>query len=386
MASSLFTDMISRHVDLERTKAGESKRMKKIIKRDVDDKITVLLNQLPENYTNKQLDTTLRQIRKVIDQFYKKSVFIYTADTINKMVNAEVIFLQELLEEYLTDGEVSVPRQSNIRKAAEKTKYQGKTLKTWTVKLGEDKVNRVIKNVKSKATENAPKMELLEEARIQINTSNTNVDAVFGAYISNSVEETRDALYAANDDVVDIIIWSSILDGSTTVTCGLRNGKKYDAKTKKPIGHPHKYGAGPGRIHFGCRSAGIPGTSKGVMLEGPRMGQNIKDAKKRAVGAEDDYERGDDRNKAGKKYKRVTKNNNLEREIVPFDQDYSQWLKQQPRPFVEDKLGVSKASLFLDKNVSLNNFVVEDGTELTVDELVQRTGKKPKQKPSNKSE
>ena len=48
---------------------------------------------------------------------------------------------------------------------------------------------------------------------------------------------------------------------------------------------------------------------------------------------------------------------------------YEQWLRRQPRSFIEEVLGKRKAELFLRGDVSLDRFVDESGNESTVREL-----------------
>jgi hypothetical protein len=64
----------------------------------------------------------------------------------------------------------------------------------------------------------------------------------------------REAL-AGNEDVVKGYQWLSTLDLKTTLEyCVPRDGKPYDLNFK-PVGHGYSWDAGPGAIHWNCRSS-----------------------------------------------------------------------------------------------------------------------------------
>jgi len=56
----------------------------------------------------------------------------------------------------------------------------------------------------------------------------------------------------------------------------------------------------------------------------------------------------------------------------PGNITYGQWLKKQPRGFVEDTLGPTRAKLFLDGKLPIDRFTDRRGGELTLDQLKDR--------------
>jgi hypothetical protein len=54
---------------------------------------------------------------------------------------------------------------------------------------------------------------------------------------------------------------------------------------------------------------------------------------------------------------------------------YNEWLKTQPKSFVEDVLGKQKAKLYLDGGLPLDRFVDRAGNELTLEQLAKRESK-----------
>ena len=57
---------------------------------------------------------------------------------------------------------------------------------------------------------------------------------------------------------------------------------------------------------------------------------------------------------------------------VPSDLTYDQWLRRQPREFVEGVLGRTRARLYLDGNLSVTRFVDRSGDQYTLAELRRR--------------
>ncbi|MCK4518285.1 minor capsid protein [Candidatus Babeliales bacterium] len=99
--------------------------------------------------------------------------------------------------------------------------------------------------------------------------------------------------------------WVSVIDGNTSPVCMGRSGKIYIV------------GSGPlPPAHYRCRSTITP------------------------------YRRG-----------------------MQVPEDYSSWLRAQPKSIVQDILGKTKAKMFLDGNVTLDKFTTTNGRELTIKEL-----------------
>ena len=114
--------------------------------------------------------------------------------------------------------------------------------------------------------------------------------------------------------------------------CRIRDGKRY-TEDHKPIGHKLPWGAGPGRLHWQCRSTSLP------LLEG----------QERLFGA------------------RASKDGPVDANL-----SYGDWLKKQPAEVQDDVLGASRGKLFRDGGLKIEAFANERGRELTLDELRAR--------------
>lgn len=371
----LFDRLVQHQVGLERAKAGEIKRVRKVLSK-LDNDIEREILKLPANYTKRQLENVIKKIERTTIAFHSKTLQKVFNEISETVVSFETEFAFETVEKFLEGkGEIKKPNPIITLNKVNQRKYQGNKLSVWNKKLGQDKIKRVSLQLRTIAANNGDVEKLLQGAKTAIRASNNNSQSVTRAYFDQASNFSRDAVYLQNDSRVKEIIWSSILDSATTITCMVRSNKRYDAVTKEPIGHDAEWGEGPGRIHFGCRSVGIPVDENEIITSGEGAGFKFSEGTKTAIGAEKDYEKGDNKNSQGKRYKLPSKNNKLEKQLVNANTDYETWLKKQPRAFVQDTLGTNRAKRFLDGNEKLSSFVIPDGTELTVKQLNKRLGK-----------
>lgn len=370
--SSVFDVMARHQIAIERAKSGESKRIFSTVSA-IDNDIKNIINSLPENYTQRQLEKAISSIDLLVATYYQKTVLTTLESSAATIVSFEVEISEDVLKEFLIpEGEKIAPvnKAQTLNKTLA-TSYQGKKLSTWTKQLGTQKTKDVSSMMRTKAAENATPSDMSSGVRLAVQKSNTASKSISDAYVNQSVNVSRDEVFSKNPEWVEEILWSSILDGNTTLTCGVRSNLRYNAKTKQPIDHDNEWGGGPGRIHWGCRSLGVPLAAGGKMLVDGKY-VSWQTGGKTAIGAEKDYERGDNLTALGKKAKLPNANNKLEIQDVKASLNYESWLKQQPRAFIEDTLGVKKAAQFIDGKQSLQRFVVENGRELTVKELEKK--------------
>jgi hypothetical protein len=166
----------------------------------------------------------------------------------------------------------------------------------------------------------------------------------------HNATEAKNAVFQRNPELVEAIIWISTLDGRTTPNiCGIRDGLEYTLG-HEAIEHGISWDAGPGRIHWNCRSSSAP------RLAGIDPGQSERPA----IGPGKKYVRGDNTTSTGK----VRKNTKKLREegIIKVQQKtsrthYEGWLREQSKKnidFASDVLGSKKAAqAFRDGKVTL---------------------------------
>ena len=154
----------------------------------------------------------------------------------------------------------------------------------------------------------------------------------------------KESVFRDNKNLVESKIWLSTLDSRTTpLICGVRDGLEYTLDNE-PVGHGYNWDAGPGRIHWNCRSTSIP-KLKGVPYTAPRP----------AIEAGKNYKRGDrftNRGTVRKLSKSARDKGIYSSQIKTTRSKYEGWLRTQSKEnidYVSDILGSKKkAQLFRD--------------------------------------
>ncbi len=137
--------------------------------------------------------------------------------------------------------------------------------------------------------------------------SRRSAETMVRTAVTHTANATRQVIFEANDDLIKGVRYVAILDGRTTAICRALDGKIFPIRSgPRPPQHP------------GCRSTTVE------ILKG---------------------------------------------EATPEYESYNDWLRTQPKPFVEDVLGVQKSKLYLKGDLTLDKFVDRKGMELTLDQL-----------------
>ena len=169
------------------------------------------------------------------------------------------------------------------------------------------------------------------------------MEAVVRTALGHTAGNTHDAFYERNADLIKALKWSSTLDLRTTPQCRIRDGKLYSPAGHKPMGHEIPWGAGPGRLHWRCRSASVP-----VTKSNKELGIDLPDLELR--------------NKT-----RASMDGQ-----VSSDTSYSDWLKKQSAARQDEVLGATRAKLMRDGKLEMSEMYSHKGVFLTLDELRTR--------------
>lgn len=163
-----------------------------------------------------------------------------------------------------------------------------------------------------------------EVAQMVTTRSRRQAESVIRTAVNGIGTAAREQVYRDNDDIIEGEKWISTLDGRTSDVCRARDGKIY------PVGHGPRPPA-----HYGCRSLTAP---------------EIKEQYRVAI-----------------KGQRASKDGPVSNQLT-----YGGWLKKQPDEFVDDVLGPTRAKLFREGKVKIDQFVDDSGRTLTLDQLRQR--------------
>jgi hypothetical protein len=158
------------------------------------------------------------------------------------------------------------------------------------------------------------------------------VTAIVHTAIHHVTGSMRDEVARLNSDVVEAQQWLSTLDLKTTEMCIARDGHTYDPETHEPLDGGPPWDAGPGRLHWNCRS-----DSTYVLTSWKDMGINAKEL----TGSQ-----------------RASMNGH-----VPAETNYEQWLRGRSAAEVDRVFGRQAGAMWRKGAVSARDLISADGLQ-----------------------
>lgn len=349
---------ISHQVDLQHYSNAEVSKIIALLNRvdiDLAARLAAALERLgPDRFTAQYLDTVLASVRDLNRQVYAELGRQLTAD-LESLAEYELTHQQQLFTTTIPGPVLSaVPLTGvtldQVRAAAFARPFQGRLLSEWLTDVEAGRAAMIRDAIRIGIVEGQTNdqivrriMGLRSEAYADglLNRSRHDIEAMVRTAIGHVSQGARDAFYQANDDLVAGVKWLSTLDGRTSEPCRLRDGLSYTADTHKPIGHSVPWLAGPGRLHWQCRSTSTP-----IIKAWEELGLTA-----------DEIGEGTRSSMDGQ---------------VPESTTYGQWLKDQPASRQDEVLGPTRGKLFRQGGLSLDKFYNDKGKFLTLDELQAR--------------
>jgi hypothetical protein len=343
--SSDALDAIVRHqIDLTRYSNGVALRIIAVLNRadaDLFAALTAALERLPAtSYTVQWLESMLASVRGVNAQAYAGLLVAVESD-LQALAPHEALWQAAL---YRNAGvAVTTITAEQAYAAAMARPFQGRLLKEWAQSIEVDRMTRIRDSIRMGYVEQKTIGQMVREIRGTrakgyadglIEIDRRHAEAVVRTAVSHTAGMARDRFYDENADVLGELQWVSTLDGRTSFACRLRDGKRYTTR-HKPVGHSIPWGAGPGRLHWNCRSTSI------ALLKGQETLFGQRAAKDGPVAA---------------------------------GETYGDWLKRQPAAVQDDILGATRGKLFRDGGLEIESFANDKGRVLTIEQLRERDG------------
>lgn len=319
---------ISHQVDLQFFANGVVRDEMGQLNRDDDALFALLLAvllALPSNATPAQIDNALAQIEAANAHTYSRIEQDVNA-TLLAVTENEVAFQANLLK-----GEAPAsPPVGTMFAAMIAVPILGATFGDSMRSLGAARFDTIRRTVQAGYVSGRSVDQMLRElrgtkaARYEdglLARSRAHLETTLRTAITHAAEYTAAAFHALNADIVKAVVWLSVLDGKTSPPCIARSGKRYTARDHKPIGHSYSWDAGPGRLHFNCRSTSAP-----------------------LVAGE-----------------------------VPNATRFQDWLRRQPAKTQDEVLGPTRAKMFRDGGVNVESFLNNKGRMLTLAQLREKS-------------
>jgi SPP1 gp7 family putative phage head morphogenesis protein len=222
------------------------------------------------DFTLRRLEANLREVRRVLRDAYvaagrelRADLVALAKDETEATVRAIGGALPAAIEARLSLLRLSGPL---LRAIVESRPFQGALLRDWARQLEvaaytklrgairqglaqAETIDQIVRRVRG-TRKNRYRDGILALTRREAET-------IVRTSVSHVAQAVREDTYQANSDLVRSIVWLSTLDMRTTSQCQIRDGREYTLD-HRPIGHAIPWGAGPGRLHFQCRSASTP--------------------------------------------------------------------------------------------------------------------------------
>lgn len=264
---------------------------------------------------------------------------------------------------------------SLLRNIARSTPFEGRTLREWLERTRNVDVETIVATAKTGIMQGDTPTQV---ARRVLGTrgldfrdsvarrSRRNLEALYLTVTNGIANEVKQELYRANNDIIRTELYVATLDVRTTLICASNDGERFPVNTG-PIPP----------LHFRCRSLRVPYINPNNFGNRP-----IKPTTDRMLLREFAELRGLGTITSRDQLPRGTRtayNDFARRRVreltgqVPATQNFETFLRNQSIEFQNEYLGVRKAEIFRQGNLSLDRFVTRDGYELTLDQLENLT-------------
>lgn len=338
---------VAHAISLQRFSNGVVRRMIALLNRVDKDLFTQLMTAIermpPGSFTVQRLDQLLLSVQAINAQAYAALRRDLDAELL-AFAEYEANFQYQLLTTVIpADVQAVFPINAvsaqQVHAAAMARPFQGKLLSELTRDMEAARMTRVRDAIRIGFVEG----ETIDQMIRRVRGTRTNgyadglleidrrgAEAIVRTAVNHTSNYTRQAFYAANDDLISEWQFLATLDGRTTITCASLSGKTF------PIGQ----GPQPPR-HINCRSTSVP-----VIKGWEELGLSKDEIGKGTQASMDGY--------------------------VADDINYSDWLRNKPAAFQDEVLGPTRGKLFREGKVSIDKFTNDKGKVYNLDELRRR--------------
>lgn len=282
------------------------------------------------------------------------------AFTVNAITAASPVLLETVL-----------PNASQLRAIATSRPFQGKLLRDWARTMQQNDITRISSAIQIGMVQGETHNQIASRIFGQeqfgfsdgvLNATKNEIQSVTRTAVQHIANAAREMFYADNSDIVEEEYFVATLDAKTTIICMANDGKTF----------PRGKGPQP-PLHWNCRSVRVALLTNSLAGERPAkpvLEQELLDNYAKingisTVSSRDDLPRG---------YK-TSFDKWSAREIrkmigtVPASTNYNTWLANQSNAFQNETLGITKAKLYRDGNLTLDKFIDRAGNELTLRDL-----------------
>lgn len=349
----LLNELIGHEVDLSRLSNSQVVAIIKILNSaDADLRAALIeaIDNLGADLSAAAVDIALSAVLRINRQTFVQ-ISLALDQLTDGLISYELAFQQGALRAVLPAlvqeaYPVVSPAFSAVKAITQARPFQGRLLSEWMTGIESNRAAAVRDAVRSGVVEGRTTSEIVKTvmgsraeryADGALQKSRRDVETVVRSAISHTAETASDAAYEANSDIISHVEWLSTLDNHTSSDCRIRDRLPYTLGTYKPIGHRIPWLAGPGRIHFCCRSSKVP-----VLKSAKALGFNDGATRASMDGQ------------------------------VPESVTYAEWLSKQSAARQDEVLGPERGKLMREGGLKLSTFYNDKGKLLSLIELQKR--------------
>lgn len=315
------------------------------------------LSRLPESqFTVDRLEGLLYSIRALNVAAFNQVTRELT-DELQRFVAAEAAHQFELFTSVIppqVQASVGIAQVnvSQVYAAAMSRPFQGVLLREALTGLQESRARAIrdqirIGYINQETTQQIIKRVIGTEARSytdgEMDRSRRGLEAIVRTAISHTAGTVRDRFFEDNTDLIKALQWVSTIDLKTSEPCRIRDGLLYTPGEHKPIKHSIPWQAGPGRLHYCCRSVSCPITKSWAELGGAGLPDFSPKERASMDGT------------------------------IPAQVTYPDWLQRQSAARQDEVLGPTRGALLRRGGLKVADMYDQKGRYLTLEELRKRS-------------
>lgn len=327
--NEILQDLITtRSLFLERVKGGLSNQIaklyadlfddveKKILSADVDmAKLNQLIKEINRNLTIPFADIGNDLIELAQDENK------FTAKALNDSIGVNIA-------QGLASAKI-------VEKVATQSLIEGALLKDWFSSLNASLQFDIDREIKLGFVQGETTKEIRDRLQNRFKINAHNADSVILTATSTIANNIRESVYQENKSLFSEYVHASVLDSRVTEVCAIRDNKRWDFATHKPIGHKLPFRQTP--LHFRCRSVLLPIVKGWQELE---KEFNIPEATRSSIDGK-----------------------------IGQSTSFTKWFEGKGADFQREYLGAKKYELYKQNKLSFTDLFDTRGNPLTVKEL-----------------
>lgn len=330
----LLDAAIRKAIFLERFKGSEARQLLKVYTQLEADIIAQLARRDPVavkgRYRMVRLQVLLEDLKTIVDAFGGE-LQTETLKTLQELGEIEAEFaVKAVVGASPVAIEMVRPASAQVKAAIASRPFEGRFLQEYYAGLTAITQDKVKAAVRMGVLQGETLEQIGRRIRLATGQSRRGAEMIARTAVSHVSTAAHQMVYAENGDIIKGLRWVATLDRRTTVLCASRDGMIFpvDSEIRPPA-------------HFGCRSR-----FSAVMRSWRELGIDVDDAPEGTRASMDGQ--------------------------VPASTTYAEWLKSQPAAVQDEVLGKAKGALFRRGGLTLDKFVMADGSELTLKQVRAR--------------